>query len=35
MAFDDDSQVTELTVLKRYTEDVERVELELEEVKRP
>lgn len=32
IAFDDDSQVTELTILKRYTEDLERVEFELEEV---
>ena len=35
IAYEDDSQIIELTVLKRYTEDVERVELELEEVKRP
>ena len=33
IAFDDDSQVTELTVLKRWTEENERVELELQEVK--
>lgn len=32
IAFDDDSQITELTVLKRYTEQNERVEFELEEV---
>lgn len=30
IAFDDDAQIVELTVLKRYTEDIERVELELE-----
>lgn len=30
IAYDDDAQIVELTVLKRYTEDVERVELELE-----
>lgn len=33
IAFDDDSQVTELTVLKRYTEGAERVEFDLEEIK--
>lgn len=33
IAFDDDSQVVELTVLKRWTEETERVELELEEIK--
>ena len=33
IAFDDDSQVIELTVIKRYTEDLERVEFELEEIK--
>lgn len=32
IAFDDDKQVIELTVLKRYTEDTERVEFELEEI---
>lgn len=32
IAFDDDSQVIELTVLKRYTENTERVEFELEEI---
>ena len=32
IAFDDDKQVTELTVLKRWTEGNERVELEIEEV---
>lgn len=33
IAFDDDSQVIELTVLKRYTEENERVEFLLEEIK--
>lgn len=33
IAFDDDSQVVELIVIKRYTEEVERVEFELEEIK--
>lgn len=33
IAFDDDSQVIELTVLKRYTEENERVEFELGEIK--
>lgn len=33
IAFDDDSQVIELTVLKRYTEAAERVEFELEEIR--
>lgn len=33
IAYEDDSQVIELTVLKRYTENVERVEFELEEIK--
>lgn len=33
IAFDDDSQVVELTVIKRYTEENERVEFELEEIK--
>ena len=32
IAFNDDSQVTELTVLKRWTEENERVELELKKV---
>ena len=32
IAFDDDSQITELTVLKRWTEENERVELELKKV---
>jgi Holliday junction resolvase RusA-like endonuclease len=32
IAFDDDSQVVELTVLKKYTEELERVEFELEEI---
>lgn len=30
IAFDDDSQVVELTVIKRWTEEFERVEFELE-----
>jgi len=33
IAFDDDSQVVELIVIKRYTEQIERVEFELEEIK--
>lgn len=33
IAFDDDAQVVELTVLKKYTEANERVEIELEEIK--
>lgn len=33
IAYEDDSQVVELTVLKRYTEEMERVEFELEEIK--
>lgn len=32
IAYDDDSQITELTVIKKYTEDQERVEFELKEV---
>lgn len=32
IAFNDDSQITELTVLKRYTDSNERVEFELLEV---
>lgn len=32
IAYEDDSQVVELTVLKRYTEATERVEFELEEI---
>ena len=32
IAFDDDSQVTELIVLKRWTDENERVELELKKV---
>lgn len=31
LAFDDDAQVVELTVLKRWTEGIERIEFELEE----
>nr|WP_278691150.1 hypothetical protein [Clostridium baratii] len=31
MAFDDDAQVVDFTI-KKYTEDMERVELELEEI---
>lgn len=34
IAYEDDSQVTELKVLKRWTEDMERVELDLQEVRR-
>ena len=33
IAYEDDKQVTELTVLKRWTEENERVELEIEGVK--
>lgn len=33
IAFHDDSQVVELTVIKRWTEEVERIEFELEEIK--
>ena len=33
IAFDDDAQVVELTVIKRWTEEQERIEFELEEVK--
>jgi len=33
IAFKDDSQIVELTILKRYTEELERVEFELEEIK--
>lgn len=33
IAFDDDRQVVELIVIKRYTEELERVEFELEEIK--
>ena len=33
IAFDDDAQVVELTVIKRWTEAQERIEFELEEVK--
>ena len=32
IAFDDDAQIVELTVLKRYTEATERIEFELEEI---
>lgn len=32
IAFDDDAQVVELTVIKRWTEEVERIEFELEEI---
>ena len=32
IAFDDDAQIVELTVLKRWTEKNERVEFELEEI---
>ena len=33
IAFDDDAQVVELTVVKKWTEELERIEFELEEVK--
>ncbi|MBS6504214.1 MAG: RusA family crossover junction endodeoxyribonuclease [Clostridium sp.] len=33
IAFHDDSQIVELVVIKRWTEDIERVEFELEEIK--
>ena len=33
IAFDDDAQVIELTVVKKWTEEQERIEFELEEVK--
>lgn len=33
IAFDDDSQVADLRVIKKWTEDVERIEFELEEIK--
>ena len=33
IAYDDDKQVVELTVLKRWTFDNERIEFEVEEVK--
>ena len=33
IAFHDDSQVVELTVIKRWTEEMERIEFELEEIK--
>ena len=33
IAYEDDSQIVELTILKRFTEDIERVEFELEEIK--
>ena len=32
IAYEDDSQVVELTIIKRYTEATERVEFELEEI---
>ena len=32
IAYKDDSQITELMVLKRYTDGIERVEIELQEV---
>ena len=32
LAFDDDAQVVELTVIKRWTEEQERIEFELEEI---
>jgi Holliday junction resolvase RusA-like endonuclease len=33
IAFDDDAQVVELTVIKRWTEETERIEFELEEIR--
>lgn len=33
IAFDDDAQVVELTVIKKWTEEMERIEFELEEKK--
>ena len=33
IAFYDDSQVADLRVIKKWTEDVERIEFELEEIK--
>lgn len=33
IAFDDDSQVADLRVIKKWTEDLERIEFELEEIK--
>lgn len=33
IAFDDDAQVVELTVVKRWTEEQERIEFEVEEVR--
>ena len=33
IAFDDDAQVVELTVIKKWTEEQERIEFELEEVR--
>ena len=33
LAFDDDAQVVELTVIKRWTEEQERIEFELEEIR--
>ena len=33
IAFDDDSQVADLRVIKKWIEDVERIEFELEEIK--
>ena len=32
IAYEDDAQIVELTVIKRYTEEVERVEIELNEL---
>lgn len=34
IAFNDDAQVVELTVVKKWTEEQERIEFELEEVKK-
>lgn len=33
IAFDDDAQIVELTVIKRWTEEKERIEFKLEEIK--
>ena len=33
IAFDDDAQVVELTVIKKWTEEQERIEFEVEEVR--
>ena len=33
IAFDDDAQIVELTVIKKWTEEMERIEFELEEIR--